>query len=348
MPIWKSIVQNLIRSWKLRDHTVEVAKAWDLLGQVGTLLDKSQKTLVSIKPALAKEEVDMFEGKHHQLYLALVIIRTDVREKQERDDFFSSPEEKTEFYTEVQKLLRQCQSYHRDVLYFLLEDAPLKSPRSQTTSQRAHLNEAMLQFKDTISPASSAQPTPWSSLNPSWVAIAPSVGSSGDYFLLPPDPDGETLGQLVGPSGGADPGASGCSNITSLLLYKELSRCNAGLPYFANIVHIPQSASATEQELLSGHPGGGHYHRLVVYGNRQKRVVVYDPNPHPTKRDDPEDDAERSPDEFLQIGDMLMTSDPQNFEDHAITSTSQGSSLVTSILSMWSLNPDSLRLGGMV
>ncbi|CUA67660.1 hypothetical protein RSOLAG22IIIB_07507 [Rhizoctonia solani] len=328
MPLWRSIVQKLDWSGKPKDQAVEVegAKALEVLQQVDTLLDESLKMLVSAKPALSNREINMFEDKHSELYLAVVAVKSEVRDKKDQDDFFSSPEEKTEFYTEVQKLLRQCQTYHRDVL---------------TASQRARLNKSRLNISDIATSASSTEQTLKSSSNLSWVTVALSAGSSAE---------GEGEGEGEGPG----------EMIRHLA--ETSGEYDSGLPYLANIVHIPKSALATEEELLSMLPDDNHFYRVVMYGNKRKRVVLMDPNLYSIDKEDSDDDGDyftamsshkmaqeisvgHPQNEIFKVGKMLMKKDPESLKDNATYISYEGTSFVTSIISLLSLNPSNNWLG---
>ncbi|KDN39487.1 hypothetical protein RSAG8_08782, partial [Rhizoctonia solani AG-8 WAC10335] len=260
MPGWSSFVQIFDRSGKTKACVVEGRQAMDMLQQVDILLDESSKLLAGAKPQLTKEQQISFEDKHHQLYLAVVSARADLRDNEERDTFFSSEEEKAEFYSEIRQLLRQCRSYHRNVV---------------TASQRAHASKNMVKLKALTAASASVAS---SGSNQTWLTVTPTTRHSAQDGQPGPPPE------------------------------------TPDLPYLASVAHIPQSALATEEELLSQLPNDNSYYRILICGNKFKRAVVLDPNPHQIKKSDSdEDDAERVHSGFLQVGDMLMANDLQTY-----------------------------------
>lgn len=302
MPGWSNIVQIFDRSGKARARVIEGQKAMEVLSEVDNLLDESLKLLVGVRPTLTDEQHASFSDKHTELYLAVVAVRSDARDRGQQDEFFASAEEKAAFYKEVQKLLTLSRSYHRDVV---------------SASQQARRNNNLLKLKDASVPMQQS-----SDSSATADAAIPPTGSSAMHST-----------ELTG-FGSPSEVISVDSNSTE--------------PYLATVAHIPQSVIATEMELISQLPSEDHYYRILICGNKYKRAVVLDPNPHYIKRDDPEDAVEHPQDKFLKVGDMLMKSDPQNLEDHKLIDTYQSPSFITSIFSRLSLDPSSLIVGGMV
>ncbi|KDN39489.1 hypothetical protein RSAG8_08784, partial [Rhizoctonia solani AG-8 WAC10335] len=305
MPGWSNLVQMFDRSGKVRSRIIEGQKAMDVLSEVDNLLDESLKLLSGVKPVLTDDQHASFSDKHAELYLAVVAVRSDVRDRGEQDEFFSSAAEKAAFYKEVQKLLTLSRSYHRDVV---------------STSQRARRDKNLLKLKGASAPVTSAQQPAGTSATPGAIpsTTVSSVGHSTESteFSFP-------------------------SEIISV-------DSNSAEPYLATVSHIPQSAIDSEMELISQLQTEDHYYRILICGNKYKRAVVLDLNPHYIKKDDPEDDAEHPQDDFLKVGDMLMKGDPQSLEDHKLIDSYEGPSFITSIFSQLSLNASSLISGGMV
>ncbi|CAE6457492.1 unnamed protein product [Rhizoctonia solani] len=116
--------------------------------------------------------------------------------------------------------------------------------------------------------------------------------------------------------------------------------------FIATVAHIPRSALATEEELQTQLPDDDSYYRILICGNRRKRAVVVDIKPHLMSASYDDGDAERSQDEILRMGDMLMKSDPKQLEGHQVVETYRGPSFISSFISSWNYN--NLPLGGMV
>ncbi|CAE6430809.1 unnamed protein product [Rhizoctonia solani] len=116
--------------------------------------------------------------------------------------------------------------------------------------------------------------------------------------------------------------------------------------FIATVAHIPRSALATEEELKAQLPDDDSYYRILICGNKRKRAVIVDPNPHLFSANYDDEDAERSQDEILRVGDMLMKSDPQKLEGHQVVHSYRGPSFISSFISSWNYN--NLPLGGMV
>ncbi|CUA70525.1 hypothetical protein RSOLAG22IIIB_08941 [Rhizoctonia solani] len=302
MPGWSNLVQVFDRGGKARARVVEGQKAMDVLSEVDNLLDESLKLLAGVKPVLTNDQHASFSDKHTELYLAVVAVRSDVRDRGEQDEFFSSAEEKAAFYKEVQKLLTLSRSYHRDVV---------------SASQQARRNKNMPKLKDTDVPNTSMQKTIEISTVPSSSATS-SVGSSTrpSEFDFP-------------------------SDVISV-------DSKSTEPYLTTVAHIPQSVIASETELISQLSGEDHYYRVLICGNKYKRAVVLDPNPHYIGKEDSEDDFERPQDDFLKVGDMLMKGDSQSLSDHKLIDSYQGPSFITSIFSQLSLSASGMITGGMV
>ncbi|CAE7112416.1 unnamed protein product [Rhizoctonia solani] len=142
MPGWSNLVQIFDRNGKARARVIEGQKAMEVLSEVDNLLDESLKLLTGVRPVLTNEQHESFSDKHTELYLGVVAVRSDVRDREGRDEFFSSPEEKAEFYKEVQTLLTLSRSYHRDVI---------------SASQHARRNRDLLKLKNVGAPGAPTQ-----------------------------------------------------------------------------------------------------------------------------------------------------------------------------------------------
>ncbi|CAE6453744.1 unnamed protein product [Rhizoctonia solani] len=302
MPGWRNLVQIFDRSGKAKAQVIEGQKAMDVLSEVDNLLDESLKLLAGVKPVLTSEQHASFSDKHTELYLAVVAVRSDVRDRGDQDEFFSSAEEKAAFYKEVQKLLKLSRSYHRDVV---------------SASQQARRNNDLLKLKDASASASQATGT-----STTIDAISSTAVSSVAYSNQSTEFDFP-------------------SDVISV-------DSNSAEPYVATVAHISQSVIASEIELISQLPSEDHYYRILICGNKYKRAVVLDPNPHFIKNDDPDDDAEHPQDDFLKVGDMLMKSNSQSLGEHKLIDSYEGPSFITSIFSQLSLSASNLISGGMV
>lgn len=115
--------------------------------------------------------------------------------------------------------------------------------------------------------------------------------------------------------------------------------------FIATVAHIPKSVLATEEELKSQLPDDDSYYRILICGNKRKRAVVVDPNPHQISNYD-DKDAEHSQDEILRVADMLMKSNPEQLEGHQVVHSYHGPSFISSFISSWNYN--NLHLGGML
>ncbi|KAG8699404.1 hypothetical protein FRC11_013708 [Ceratobasidium sp. 423] len=198
------------------------------------------------------------------------------------------------------------------------------------------------------SPPAPASPTPVSTQQDDSSELDWMSTFSGSYFSLDPS------------EGRAD---------ISKLSHSDSEAPGDSRQFIATVSHTPKSALATEEELRAQLPDGDSYYRILICENRWKRTVVVatvkkDPKPHYISTNYDDEDAERSQDEILRVGDMLMKSDPEQYvglligdtialtwaiirlEGHQVIHSYSGPSFISSFISFWNFN--SLPLGGMV
>lgn len=109
------------------------------------------------------------------------------------------------------------------------------------------------------------------------------------------------------------------------------------------------TVACNRKDLITGEPftpsqDESVYFRILICGNRSKRAVVVDTNPHHLD----EKNANTAQDDLLRVGDMMMKSDPQKLEEHQVVDSYRGPSFIASFISTFAYTSSNLLTGGMV
>ncbi|CAE6431232.1 unnamed protein product [Rhizoctonia solani] len=340
-----SLFNNFVQIFGRGSNTqvVDNRQATQLLKNVDDMLEESCKMLSGIKARVPAPEFESMELRHNQLYLMVVDVKSDIRGRQGNQVCFANAAERDEFYIQVRQLLTRCQIHHNDVL---------------TISRRAYQRNLQLQAADSPSPTSSTpiSTTKEDGSQTEWLSIV-SESASGIHTPSPLSAGKLTTHTNHRPFRERNRPrinvAIGFGIIWKLYIFVSFALTSrpanlvfAAQQFIATVAHIPRRALATEEELQAQLPDDDSYYRILICGNKRKRAVVVDTKPHFISASYNDSDAERSQDEILRVGDMLMQSDPQKLEGHQVVQGYRGPSFISSFISSW--HYDSLPLGGMV
>ncbi|CAE6519115.1 unnamed protein product [Rhizoctonia solani] len=276
------------------------------------MLEESCKMLSGIKARVPAPEFESMELRHNQLYLMVVDVKSDIRGRQGNQVFFANAAERDESYIQVRQLLTRCQIHHNDVL----EDGSQTEWLSIVSESASGIH--------TPSPLSAGKLTthtnhrPFRERNRPRINVATGFGIIWKLYIF----------------------------VSFALTSRPANLVFAAQQFIATVAHIPRRALATEEELQAQLPDDDSYYRILICGNKRKRAFVVDTKPHFISASYNDLDAERSQDEILRVGDMLMQSDPQKLEGHQVVQGYRGPSFISSFISSW--HYDSLPLGGMV
>lgn len=285
-------------------------EAIDLLKSADDLLDESFKMLAGAQPRLSPGEYDDYRTQHDKLYWMVVAVRTDGRDKEEQEGFFATPEEKQQFYSRVQKVFRDCRTYHTDVI---------------SVSRQAHNRRNISQLDNNSTTSTQIAPTQQATGSAQWVQVPINSRTSSMLDALDDQNKPESLPAI------------------------RDGESRSVQPFIATLAHIPQAALAAGDEILSQLPDDGDgFYQILICGNRNKRAIIVDPNLHYPNEPGSED-AEGPQNDILQVGNMMMGTDPQSLmAGHELIDSYQGPSFITSLISTFSLGTSGLTLGGMV
>lgn len=302
MPLWSNLVQIFEKGGKDRTPLVDGQKAKDLMRTVDVVLDKAFEVLAGMKRGVSVEEYRALEIKHHRLFVMAVEVKSEARLKEEEDpDYFSDPNEQANLHSRLQKILRQCQTFHSDVV--------------SASRQIQDIDDTGLEMGNEVAPMGPSLAENGTGSGAPWLSVVAGTGS--------PSVQGGNSESQPGPKPNGSPPAQ---------------------PFVATIAHVPQNSLAIEEAFATQCEDENAYYRVLICGNKYKRVVVLDPNPHNAGHED----AESSQDEILQVGDMMMRSDAQSLAVHPVVDNYQGPSFITSFISTLSLGVSAPPLGGMV
>ncbi|KAJ1299619.1 hypothetical protein OPQ81_000689 [Rhizoctonia solani] len=307
MSLFNNLIQLFDKFGRAKSPTqlVEGPQATELLKNVDTMLDESYKMIMAIKSKVPEKEFKAYEHDHNQLYVMVVDVKSDVRERENNQIFFASDADRMEFYVRMRKLLSLCDAHHTDVL---------------SASRKAYLQETRKAITSAVASTDPVSTLKEGSPQKEWLSIVSEYNSSLELSEDHVD--------------------------MSSLSYSGSESSSDSQRFIATVAQIPRSALATEEDLKCQLPDDDSYYRILICGNKRKRAVVVDPNPHLISANYSDEDALHSQDEILRVGDMLMKSDPQQLEGHQVVHSYRGLSFISSFISSWNYN--NLPLGGMV
>lgn len=126
-------------------HLLGSKESVELLAKVDNLLDESIRRLSGIQGNLNARQFKIYRTKHNQLYLMVVEVKTEIREREENAIFFLNTAEKEQLNSKIQKRHKQCKAYHTDII---------------TVSRRVYEMDSQVEMNDPgalVGPASAHQ-----------------------------------------------------------------------------------------------------------------------------------------------------------------------------------------------
>ncbi|KAJ1299835.1 hypothetical protein OPQ81_011126 [Rhizoctonia solani] len=312
-------------SVKIRLHGPSYLRGKQSLEDLKTaddLLEESLKLLNGIKDGLTTRHYTIYRSKHNQLYLMVVEVKSDVRQREQRTRFFSGKEEQDKFHSHVQLLLQYCQAYHTDVV---------------NASRKVHAQ-----------PQASSQPVPESiqtafgiqaSTSPS---IIPNV-SIGMVFTQDYTCEAEMMHGRMNDTGSEPPMLNNGAHVTHSCLLQKLSsgqhlhmttvpshaglsiRYACGRPIFAG---VSQSSPAAGENSSAPSPGSNSYTRILTCTSEKTKTILIQLDYRPDK-----DDVERLSEDMIQFADKIVRGGLDRMENFNPMDQTQGLSWISSILS---------------